>query len=158
MISSSQNNNNKQNDLPKKIGCGYPFIYNTRGGLFNPQNSYDDYVLSKLKLLLSTEKGQRLLEPDFGLDLVNFFFQFVQDERYNIKQAIHKQIKEKVKKYIPQVDILSIKSETDQHILRVNIDFRVYVQKERFSHILQDKQPTYVNKKITMEYNMNEKF
>jgi len=36
MISSSQNNNNKQNDLPKKIGCGYPFIYNTRGGLFNP--------------------------------------------------------------------------------------------------------------------------
>ena len=62
----------------KPIGVTLPF--NNPNGVFNVSYTNVDQVLSNLKNLLLTQKGERIMQPEFGTDLQYYLFEQITDE------------------------------------------------------------------------------
>lgn len=55
------------------VGMGFP-VQRSSGGYFRKQKNLD-VVAAQLKQLLGTERGERVMRPDFGVKLRQFLFQ-----------------------------------------------------------------------------------
>lgn len=60
------------------IGVTYPF--NNNNGIFYKSYTNYEQVLTNLKMLLLTTKGERYLQPDFGTDLKRLLFENIANE------------------------------------------------------------------------------
>ena len=62
----------------KPIGVTYPF--NNNNGIFYKSYTNYEQVLTNLKILLLTTKGERYLQPEFGTDLKRLLFENIANE------------------------------------------------------------------------------
>jgi len=86
-------------------GIDYPFKDSPKGDYLNMTDTPEREVRADLIHLLLTRKGSRYYLPDFGTRLYEFIF----DQNDMITYAlIEEEIREGVKKYIPNLDINSI--------------------------------------------------
>lgn len=86
----------------KPIGITLPF--NGANGIFSVSYTDVEQVLSNLRNLLSTRKGERIMQPDFGTDLHYFLFEQIIDETA-FKEAIIGEIRSALEYWMPYVSI-----------------------------------------------------
>ena len=86
-------------------GIDYPFRDSTVGSYVKMTSTPEREIRANLIHLLLTRKGSRFFLPDFGTRLYEFIFE--QNDSVSYSQ-IEDEIREGVRKYIPNLDINSI--------------------------------------------------
>ena len=66
----------------KKYGLAFPIGTSTTGGYF-AKNSGTQLVKNNLKQLILTSKGERVMLPNFGMNLKNYLFEQLDDQTFN---------------------------------------------------------------------------
>lgn len=86
-------------------GIDFPFRDSTKGDFLAMTETPEREVRANLIHLILTRKGSRYYLPDFGTRLYEFIFDQNDSVSFNL---IEDEIRESVKKYIPNLDINSI--------------------------------------------------
>jgi len=90
----------------QKFGIKYPFTLENNDELYMDVNdSYTDMVKSNVLHVLFTPKGQRLMNPDFGTDLVRFLFDANDDITLD---DLKSSLKSDISKYVSGVEFNDI--------------------------------------------------
>ena len=90
---------------PFAYGISYP-IQNGPTGFFEQNFSSFDQARSNLLNLLQTQKGERIMQPDFGTGLHGLLFEQMDDEEFSV--AIQNTITENVNYWLPYISIRDI--------------------------------------------------
>lgn len=92
--------------MATKFGLDFPFRNSTIGDYTRMTLTRDEEIRANLIHLLLTRKGSRYFLPDFGTRLYEFIFDLNDVITYS---SIEDEIRETVKKYIPNLEINTIK-------------------------------------------------
>jgi hypothetical protein len=103
MISSENISFLTTSKTPANHGIAFPVINGT-GGFFTRTNGLQT-IMSGLKQLILTNKGERVMKYDFGTNIRKYVFEPFNE---SLRQDIVEEITEAVRKYEPRVDILSL--------------------------------------------------
>jgi hypothetical protein len=99
-------------DLQGNIAIGVSLPFNGPSGPFNSTYSTKDQIKSNLVNLLLTNKGERIMNPEFGADLGTVLFEGITDETSNkIKDLIYTN----VEIFVPEVEITDIVINNDSN-------------------------------------------
>jgi phage baseplate assembly protein W len=112
-------------DLQKNIVIGVSLPFNAPG-VFNKTYSTKDQIKSNLINLLLTDKGERIMNPEFGTDLRRSLF----DNMTNLNSEILRlKIIDSINIFIPEVILGEVKIEPnfDSNILDVTINYRLAI-------------------------------
>ena len=97
---------NQLNNVFNNIGYDVAFTSNTP---FNTLYNTTTVVFNKLKNLLLTRKGERILQPEFGTDLFKVIFEVSSRE---LQQQIEDYIIPDISYWVPEVTVTSIDVKT----------------------------------------------
>jgi phage baseplate assembly protein W len=86
-------------------GINFPFLDSLKGDYVRMTGTKDEEIRSNLIHLLLTRKGSRYCLPDFGTRIYEYIFDPNDSITYDM---IEEEIREGVKKYIPNLQITSI--------------------------------------------------
>lgn len=111
-------------DLQKNIAIGLSLPFGLCGGdkLFNQTYSTKDQIKSNLINLLLTNKGERVLNPEFGSDLKRILFeQITPSTENNIIDTINTAINI----YVPEVtaDEIIINNNPDSNTIGITVNY-----------------------------------
>jgi len=111
-------------DLQKNIAIGLSLPFGLCGGdkLFNQTYSTKDQIKSNLINLLLTNKGERILNPEFGSDLKRILFeQITPSTENNIRNTINTAINI----YVPEVttDEIIINNNPDSNTIGITVNY-----------------------------------
>ena len=88
------------------IGIDYPFIRSAgQEGWFKSTPTTIEAVKNNVKMLLSTERGERLMQPTLGLSMKQFLFEQITEETF---QLIQEEIIDTFSFWLPFVEIKDI--------------------------------------------------
>jgi phage baseplate assembly protein W len=120
-------------DGNKAIGISLPF---NAGGVFNKTYSTKDQIKSNLINLLLTNKGERILNPEFGADLTRLLFEPSDDDLY---EKIRDQIFSSVSAYVPEVTLINIEviPEPDRYSIYLKIDYKLNISGQKDNIIIE---------------------
>jgi phage baseplate assembly protein W len=110
-------------DLQGNIAIGVSLPFNGPTG-FNSTYSTTDQIKSNLINLLLTNKGERIMNPEFGADLKTILFEGITDD---ISDIITRLIKENVSIFVPEVTItnVGIIKDKDTNTISVTIQYKI---------------------------------
>jgi phage baseplate assembly protein W len=96
----------------KSINIKFPLEDDkVKNGLFKMNDVTKDALTSNLLLLLLTERGERYYEPEYGINIRRYIF----EPNDGLTQSdIEQEIRESVKRFIPQLSISSVEIITSQ--------------------------------------------
>ena len=109
----------------KYINIRYPFKDSVKGFFLDITETDKDAIKSDLMHLILTKKGERYYMPDFGTNLMQFIFE--PNDNYT-QSEIKQEIKETVKKYIPNLAVQDVVVEPhpdSEYAATVRIDYVV---------------------------------
>jgi phage baseplate assembly protein W len=111
-------------DLQKNIAIGIslPFGRSGTNQLFNKTYNTKDQIKSNFINLLLTNKGERILNPEFGSSLKQLLFENITPiTEENIKDAIISS----ANIYLPEIQVVNIilNNEYDNNIINITIDY-----------------------------------
>jgi len=109
-------------DFNKNIAVGLSFNLDYEDNTFFKLNYLTfDQVRTNLQVLLSTKKGERVMRPDYGTNLMRLLFE--QDN--TVDGEIINEISESVSKWMPNVVInnINIDKDSDNNTVYVNVQF-----------------------------------
>jgi phage baseplate assembly protein W len=106
-------------DLQKNtaIGLKLPLVSDTKN-FFTLNYETKNQIHSNLKNLLSTHKGERIMNPDFGTNLRKILF-----EQENIESSVIEEIEIAVEQWMNYVILDNIKVLIDNNVVRVKITY-----------------------------------
>jgi len=107
------------------IGLKLPLFYSDNQS-FNMNMVTVDHVKTKLKNLIFTQEGERVMNPTFGCDFNKVLFE--QETGDNMVFYIESHIKDKIKTWIPEVEVQEVKINVDlytQHAINVLIIYKI---------------------------------
>jgi phage baseplate assembly protein W len=111
-------------DLQKNIAIGIslPFGRSGTNQLFNKTYNTKDQIKSNFINLLLTNKGERILNPEFGSNLRQLLFENITSiTEENIKDAIISS----ANIYLPEIQVVNItlNNEYDNNTINITIDY-----------------------------------
>lgn len=109
----------------KFINITYPFKNSPKGFFLDLTTTDNQAIKSDLMHLILTRKGQRLYNPDFGTNLLQFIFE--PNDNLTFSQ-IKQEITDVVKKYLPSLQINEIsvtESEESEYAAVLRIDYSI---------------------------------
>ena len=112
-------------DLQGNIAIGVSLPFNGPTG-FNSTYSTTDQIKSNLINLLLTNKGERIMNPQFGADLKTILFEGITEDTSTI---IRNLISTNVAIFVPEVTITNVfitKSE-DYNTISVTVQYRINI-------------------------------
>ncbi len=112
-------------DLQKNIVIGVSLPFNVPG-VFNKTYSTKDQIKSNLINLLLTDKGERIMNPEFGADLRRSLFDNITASSVDLLRA---KIIDAINIFIPEIELVNvnIESDVDYNTLNVTIDYRLII-------------------------------
>jgi len=112
-------------DLQKNIVIGVSLPFNAPG-VFNKTYSTKDQIKSNLINLLLTDKGERIMNPEFGTDLRKSLFDNMTDSS---SELLRLKIIDSINIFIPEIILGEVKIEPnfDSNILDVTINYRLAI-------------------------------
>jgi phage baseplate assembly protein W len=112
-------------DLQKNIVIGVSLPFNAPG-VFNKTYSTKDQIKSNLVNLLLTDKGERIMNPEFGANLRRSLFDNITVSSIDLLQA---KIIDAINIFIPEIELVNvdIESDVDYNTLNVTIDYRLRI-------------------------------
>jgi phage baseplate assembly protein W len=94
----------------KPIGVSIPF--NSENGIFNQTYTNTAQVIENLRNLFRTQKGERIMQPEFGTDIQYFLFEPIIDED-QFRENIMGEVRSALNRWMPYVAIQSAEIITD---------------------------------------------
>jgi phage baseplate assembly protein W len=112
-------------DLQKNIVIGVSLPFNA-AGVFNKTYSTKDQVKSNLINLLLTDKGERIMNPEFGADIRRSLFENITSPDLD---TLRIKIINAVNIFIPEIELtdVSIIPEFDYNTLNITISYRLII-------------------------------
>lgn len=112
-------------DLQKNIAIGISLPFSSPSA-FNKTYSTKDQIRSNLINLLLTDKGERVMNPEFGADLRRSLFEGINEDNNEI---IRFKIINAVNTFIPEVTLtdIDINSNPDYNTLNITISYRLNI-------------------------------
>lgn len=107
----------------KGYSVALPFVYNKEDGPFSLNKNMIDVVKQNLKTLILTERGERIMLPNFGVGLRKFLFENMSD---TVNVQIEQEIVEQVRRYMPFINIRKVSVLEDPNNLNklyVSVEF-----------------------------------
>ena len=108
-------------DLQKNIAIGVSLPFNS-SNVFNSTYSTKDQIKSNLVNLLLTDRGERVMNPEFGADIKKSLFDNITPSGLD---ALKSKITNAINIFIPEVVITNIEvvSDTDYNTLNITINY-----------------------------------
>lgn len=116
------------------IGWSFPPTFNAAAGSVEMTSDEADIQLS-LQILLSTRKGERVMEPDYGCNLDDMIFEPMTT---TFKTFMRETIKTAILYYEARIDLNSIKiddSGDTEGIILIILDYTVRTTNSRFNFV-----------------------
>lgn len=135
--------------MAKKYGINFPFRDSTVGDFFNMTQTPEKEIRTNMIHLILTRKGSRYYLPDFGTRIYDYIFDMNDSTTY---EQINSEIRESVKKFIPNVEITNLLIENMEG--SSNDELINQTEDERLFRILSDEQKPHTAK-IKIEYSIN---
>jgi phage baseplate assembly protein W len=112
-------------DLQKNIVIGVSLPFNGPG-VFNNTYSTKDQVKSNLINLLLTDKGERIMNPEFGADIRKSLFENITSPDLD---TLRVKIINAVSIFIPEIELtdVAINPEFDYNSLNITISYRLLI-------------------------------
>ena len=112
-------------DLQKNIVIGVSLPFNAPG-VFNKTYSTKDQIKSNLINLLLTDKGERIMNPEFGADLRRSLFENITAPNLDLLRF---KIIDAINIFIPEIVLgnVEISPDPDSNILSVTINYRLII-------------------------------
>ena len=112
-------------DLQKNIVIGVSLPFNAPG-VFNKTYSTKDQIKSNLINLLLTDKGERIMNPEFGADLRRSLFDNITDSNIELLKA---KIVDAINIFIPEIELgtVDIMANPDYNTLDITINYRLII-------------------------------
>jgi len=90
---------------PKEYGLNFPIGNNkTSGGFFRKTSGYET-IRNGLTQLLLTQRGERVMLPNFGCDLKKFLFQPLDEDTF---EEIKEEISSSIRDYTKDIQVLKL--------------------------------------------------
>ena len=123
-------NNQFVEDQDTRVSVGIDFPYGrvpNQDGYFKTTKTTIESVKNNIRLLLKTEKGERLFQPNLGLALRRFLFQQINEDT-NI--LIENEIVDTFEKWLPFVEIRELDVNTqpvnsDRNQIKIKVTFNI---------------------------------
>lgn len=116
--------------MARSINIRFPFRQTYDGGVFDTSKTSEVAYQSDLISLLTTKKGQRVMRSDLFSPIYDYLMEPLDDISM---QELKRDIEDKVRKYIPQVEIKKIKMTPDYENNALGI--RIYYTIKDFFNI-----------------------
>jgi phage baseplate assembly protein W len=112
-------------DLQKNISIGVSLPFNGQG-VFNKTFTTRDQIKSNMINLILTNKGERVMNPEFGADVRKSLFEQITDDTTNI---IKTRIINAVSTFIPEVTLTNIDITTipDNNTINILIEYKINI-------------------------------
>ena len=107
------------------INIDFPFKNSPKGFFLNLNSDPQRAIKADLMHLLLTRKGQRLYNPDFGTNLLEYIFE-PNDTR--TLTDIKNEVTDSVKKYLPKLNIKDItvtQNEDNEYVATIRLDYTI---------------------------------
>lgn len=106
------------------LGISFPYQEDLNGKFLRLNQNDKEEIRSKLALLISTQRGQRLFKPNFGINIEQFLFQPMDEQTYN---AVRDEIVSNVTKFIPTIKIENVQTDVSesQRLIGVQIKYSI---------------------------------
>ena len=115
-------------DLQGNIAIGVSLPFNGPAGPFNSTYSTKDQIKSNLVNLLLTNKGERVMNPEFGCDLSTALFEGITEDTTLLIQDL---IRNSVEIFIPEVQITEVlveeASQYNNNSISVTVKYRLRI-------------------------------
>lgn len=115
-------------------GWSFPPTFNAAAGSVEMTSDEADIQLS-LQILLSTRKGERVMEPDYGCNLDDMIFEPMTT---TFKTFMRETIKTAILYYEARIDLNSIKiddSRETEGVILIILDYTVRTTNSRFNFV-----------------------
>lgn len=108
----------------KTIGILFPIKDSDDGGVFKFTKSTDEEIRSDMIALLTLRKGQRVMQSRMFSPIYDYIFEPLDQITEN---ELDKKIKDKIKEFIPQVEVKKIKftSKGEENLLTIKIIYTI---------------------------------
>jgi phage baseplate assembly protein W len=112
-------------DLQKNIVIGVSLPFNA-AGVFNKTYSTKDQIKSNLINLLLTDKGERIMNPEFGADVRRSLFDNITESNNEILRL---KIIDAINIFIPEIQLESVDiiPDFDYNTLNITINYRLLI-------------------------------
>jgi phage baseplate assembly protein W len=116
------------NDVTQNNEVGLGVSFSTNKGLFDSIYTSDAQTRENLKTLLLTRKGERIMQPTYGTDLITILFEPNLSE---LKSEIQTLLKAPITYWLPYINIESIDIITNEddptliHNIKITINYSV---------------------------------
>ena len=104
------------------VGIKLPFSNASKDGYFDSSKTTIEAVKNNVKMLLNTERGERLFQPNLGISVKEFLFQPLDEE---IKIQIENSIVEALELWMPFVELLDIQMVESGNQLNIQLKFNI---------------------------------
>lgn len=104
------------------IGIGLP-MGGDKFGTFNLLYTTKEQIISNLKNLILTMKGERIMEPEFGTNIYRLMFESADAAALN--RRIREDITSAVKRWLPGLTLDYVSSTIDEQTINISIAFKV---------------------------------
>jgi phage baseplate assembly protein W len=107
------------------INIDFPFKNSPKGFFLNLNSDPQRAIKADLMHLLLTRKGQRLYNPDFGTNLLEYIFE-PNDTR--TLTDVKNEVTDSVKKYLPKLNIKDItvtQNEDNEYVATIRLDYTI---------------------------------
>lgn len=138
--------------MATKYGIDFPFRDSFVGDYVRMTESRDEEIRANLVHLLLTRKGSRYFLPDFGTRLYEYIFELNDAITY---ASIEEEIRETVKRYIPNLEINSIKI-TNPDIDEEDVGSSVSEDEDSRLFRISDSSTKPYTAKIRIDYSTND--
>jgi phage baseplate assembly protein W len=113
-------------DVPREfLGTGwkFPIRINARGGLSYSQHEQD--IEESVWIILSTSKGERVMEPDFGCGIHDYVFA---PNNVATRGSIAYEVQKSLAQFESRIDVTGVRVESfpeSENRLLIYVDYRV---------------------------------
>jgi phage baseplate assembly protein W len=113
-------------DLQKNIAIGVSLPFNGPSGPFNNTYSTKDQIKSNLINLVLTNKGERVFNPEFGMDLRKLLFEGMTEDIVPVIQDI---ITSNINMFIPEVIVgnINITQDRDNNSISITVQYSLAI-------------------------------
>jgi phage baseplate assembly protein W len=95
------------------------------GGSSDIKTDFDEHAIANsLRNLFSTRPKQRILDPEYGLDITQFLFENVNEFTARL---ISRKIYQNIRKYEPRVELNTVDIIVDEEYNRYNISLNIRI-------------------------------
>jgi phage baseplate assembly protein W len=113
-----------------QIGVVFPLM---NEGTFLSSTTFKEQVKTNMLMVLLTEKGERVFNPEFGIGLRQILFETAVDPE-EVRQMIENQLSF----YVPEIELIDVFTDfnPDQHTLKISITYSLLTSGEKDSIVV----------------------